>query len=186
MVDGLLDKGKLLSMCWGNHSDEFTERNAGFGLVKLLVKNKVPYFSAMGFIDLVVGDQTYGEAFTHKTRFNSFMNQLHGCKRMQQCHAEYFGSNRAIAKCYITAHTHNPAVSFEGCLPEERIYYVKCGTFKTEDLYSRRYFGKGKIGVPSVVYYPDRMEHIAFPTPYDAYRYMTGKDWPGLKNSERK
>ena len=186
MADGLLANGKLLSACWGNHDDEFTERSAGFGLTKLLLSKKVPYFSAMGYIDLVVGSQTYGEAFTHKTRFNSFMNALHGAKRMQQCHAEYFGVNRSIAKCYITAHTHNPAVSFEGCVPEERIYFLRCGTFKTEDLYSRRYFGKGRIGVPSAVFFPDRQEHIVLPTPWDAYRFITGKDAPGLRNSEKK
>ncbi len=186
MVDNLLSKGKLLSMCYGNHSDEFVERTAGFGLVKLLVSKKVPYFSAMGYIDLVIGDQIYGEAFTHKTRFHSFMNAVHGNKRLQQCHAEYFGSNRPIAKCYITAHTHYPAVSMEGCLASERIYYIKVGTFKTEDIFARRYFGRGKIGCPSVVYFPNRLEHICFPTPVDAYRYMTGKDWGGLSNSEKK
>jgi transposase-like protein len=186
MVDQLLERGKLLSMCWGNHSDEFTERTAGFSLVKLLLSKKVPYFSGMGYIDLVVGGQTYGQGFTHKTRFNSFMNPLHGSKRMQQMHYEIFGLNRPMCREYITAHTHFPAVALEGCQPEDRIYLIKCGTFKTEDLYSRRYFAKGRIGCPTIVYYPDRVEHIAFPTPYDAYRYMTGKDWPGLKNSERK
>jgi hypothetical protein len=185
MVNSLLEKGKLLSMCWGNH-EEFTEKSAGINLTKLLLSNKVPYFRGMGYIDLAVGDQTYPMAFTHKTRFNSFMNNLHGCKRLQQCHAEYFGSNRPIAKEYITAHTHNPAVSYEGCLPEERIYYTKCGTFKTDDLYSQRFFGQGKIGVPTCVYFPDRFEHLYFPTPYEAYRYLNGSDWPGLKISEKK
>ena len=186
MVDGLLDKGKLLSMCWGNHSDEFTERSAGFSLVKLLVSKKVPYFSAMGYIDLQVGDVTYPMAFTHKTRYNSFMDAVHGNKRMAQLHSHFFGSNRPIAKEYITAHTHYPAIAVEGCLPEDRIWYIKCGTFKVDDLYSRRYFGYGRIGCPCVIYFPDRREHLCLPTPYDAYRYLSGRDWPGLKNSEKK
>ena len=186
MVDELVERNKLISMCWGNHSDEFTERNSGFSLTKLLVAHKIPYFRGMGYIDLVVGDQTYPQAFTHKTRFHSFMNAVHGNKRMEQMHAEFFGPSRPIAREYITAHTHYPAYSVEGNIPEDRIWYVKTGTFKNDCLYSQRYFGQGRIGVPTMVYFPDRFEHICFPTPFDAYRYMTGKDWPGLKNSEKK
>lgn len=179
LVDVCMLKGKLLSMCWGNHTDEFTERVAGFGIVRMLMKYKVPYFRGLGYIDLKVGKHVYPMAFTHKVRFNSFMNSLHGNKRLQQLHTEFFTSNRPIAKEYITAHTHNPAISVEGCLPEERIWYIKCGTFKTNCLYSQRYFGQGRIGIPTVVYHPDRFEHVCFPTPWEAYRYMNGKDWEG-------
>lgn len=176
-VDECLDKDKLLSMAWGNHSDEFTERNAGFGLVRMLMKHKVPYFRGLGYIDLQVGDQTYPIGFTHKTRFHSFMNPTHGNKRMEQMHAEFFGASRPLCREYITAHTHYPGFSQEGCLPEDRIMFIKCGTFKTNCLFSQRYFGQGRIGVPTVVYHPDRFEHVLFPTPWEAYRYMTGRDF---------
>lgn len=186
MVDGLLDKGKLLSMCWGNHSDEFTERTSGLSLIKLLFSHKVPYFRGMGYIDLTVGNNNYPMAFTHKTRFHSFMNAVHGNKRMEQMHGEFFTPNRPLAREYVTAHTHYPAYSVEGNLPDDRIWFIKCGTFKTDCLFSQRYFGQGRIGVPTMVYHPDRMEHVCFPTPFEAYRYMNGKDAPGLKNSEKK
>lgn len=186
VVDGLLERGKLLSMCWGNHSEEFAEKTLGLSLMKLLFAHKVPYFRGMGYIDLNVGSETYPIAFTHATRFHSFMNAVHGNKRMEQMHAEYFTPSRPIAREYVTAHTHYPAYSVEGNLPEDRIWFIKCGTFKTDCLYSQRYFGQGRIGVPTVVYHPDRMEHVCFPTPFEAYRYMTGKDAPGLKNSEKK
>ena len=176
-VDECLSKGKIISMASGNHSDEFTERTAGFGIVRAMMKHKVPYFRGLGYIDLKVGNITYPMAFVHKTRFNSFMNPTHGNKRMEQMHSHLFGVNRKIAREYITAHTHNPAFSMEGCLPDERIYYIKCGTFKTNCVYSQRFFGQGRIGVPTVVYHPDRFEHICFPTPWEAYRYMTGRDW---------
>jgi len=180
-VDECLKRGKIISMGSGNHSDEFTERNAGFGLVRMVMKNKVPYFRGIGYADLVVGSQTYPIGFVHKTRFNSFMNPLHGNKRLQQMHAELFGASRPICREYITAHTHYPAFSVEGNLPDERIWYIKCGTFKTNDLYSQRYFGQGRIGVPTTVYHPDRFEYIVFPTPFEAYRYMNGKDWKPKK-----
>ena len=177
MVDELLQRNKIISMGWGNHSDEFTERSAGFGIVSSLMKYKVPYFRGLGYLDLKVGNYTYPMAFAHKTRFNSFMNPVHGNKRMEQMHVQLFGADRPIAREYITAHTHYPAIAMHGCLPEERIYYIKCGTFKTNCLYSQRYFGQGRVGVPTVVYHPDRFEHVCFPTPWEAYRYMTGKDW---------
>jgi transposase-like protein len=186
MVDELVDRQKLISMCWGNHSDEFAERTSGLSLLKLLVAHKIPYFRGVGYIDLVVGSQTYPMAFTHKMRFNSFMNQLHGNKRMEQMHTEFFGPGRPIAREYITAHTHYPAYSVEGNLPSDRVWYVKVGTFKCDCLFSQRYYGQGRIGVPTTVYFPDRFEHIVFPTPYEAYRYMNGKDWSGLKNSAKK
>lgn len=186
MVDDLVDKHKLISMCWGNHSDEFAERTLGLSLMKLLVSNKIPYFRGVGYINLTVGIHTYPMAFTHKMRFNSFMNQLHGNKRMEQMHFEFFGPSKPIAREYITAHTHYPSYSVEGNLPNERVWYIKVGTFKNDCLYSQRYYGQGKIGVPTVVYFPDKFEHICFPTPYEAYRYMTGKNWGGLKNSEKK
>jgi len=183
-VAAAVEKGKLLSMGWGNHSDEFTERSAGFGIVDLIVNQRVPYFRGLGYLDLTLeptsGEPvTYPMAFAHKTRFSSFMNPLHGNKRMEQMHAELFGINRPIAHEYITAHTHNPAYSTEGALPEQRIHFIKCGTFKTDCTYSQRFFGQGRIGVPTVVYHPDRFEHVCLPTPWEAYRYMQGHDWEG-------
>lgn len=179
LVDTMLERGKLISMGWGNHSDEFTERTAGFGIVRALTKHKVPYFRGLGYIDLKVGKQIYPMGFAHKTRFNSFMNPTHGNKRMEQQHTELFGVQRPLCREYITAHTHNPAYSVQGCQPDERVWYIKCGTFKTNCLYSQRYFGQGRIGVPTMVYHPDHFEHVLFPTPWEAYRYMNGADWSG-------
>lgn len=176
-VTACLERGKLISMASGNHSDEFTERNAGFGIVRRVCKAKVPYFRGLAYIDLKVGEQTYPIAFVHKTRFHSFMNPLLGNKRLEQMHREFFGF-RPPAREYITAHTHYPAYSCEGGIPSDRVWLIKCGTFKTDCLYSQRYFGQGKIGVPTVVYHPDRLEHVCFPTPWEAYRYMTGHDAP--------
>ena len=177
IVDELCEKGKLLSMGWGNHSDEFTERVAGFGIVKRLARNKIPYFRGIGYLDLVVGKQTYPMGFAHKVRFNSFMHETHGNRRMEQLHSHFFGADRPICREYITAHTHNPGYSCTGCLPEDRIHYIKCGTYKTNDAYSQRYFGQGKIGIPTLVYHPDRFEHVYFPGPEQAYRYMKGVDF---------
>lgn len=182
LIHETVDKGKLLTVNSGNHDDEFTERSAGFGMLKLMAKGKVPYFRGHGYLDLVLQtsdgtETTYPIGSAHKTRFNSFMNALHGNKRMQQMSAEFFGIDRPIPRVFVTAHTHNPAMATEGLTPEDRIIHVKCGTFKTDCTYSQRYFGQGKIGVPTIVFHPDRREHVGFPTPWEAWRYMNGKDW---------
>jgi hypothetical protein len=183
-VHDMFEKGKLISMGWGNHTDEFTERVAGFGIVSMIEKYNVPYFRGLGYLDLKLvnsmgNEFTYPMAFAHSARFNSMINPTQGNKKMEMMHAHYFGVDKPLAREYITAHTHYPAFSMEGCLPNERIYYIKCGTFKNDCVYSQRYFGQGRIGIPTVVYHPDRFEHICFPTPFEAYRYMNGKDWKG-------
>ena len=178
----LVDAGKLLSANSGNHDDEFSERTVGFGILKVLAAGKVPYFRGHGYLDLVLRNSA-GEEFTypmglaHKTRFHSFMNPLHGAKRMEQLHAELFGADRPICRVYVTAHTHYPALATEGLIPQDRIILVKTGTFKTDCTYSQRYFGQGRIGVPTIVFHADRQEHIGFPTPWEAYRYMSGSDY---------
>ena len=182
IIHQTVDAGKLLTVNSGNHDDEFTERSAGFGLLKLMAKGKVPYFRGHGYLDLVLqrsdgGEVVYPIGLAHKTRFSSYMNKLHGAKRMEQMSAEFFGVDRPIPRVFVTAHHHNPAMSTEGLTPEDRIIFVKCGTFKTDCTYSQRYFGQGRIGVPTIVFHPDRREHVGLPTPFEAYRYMSGEDW---------
>jgi len=177
-----VDAGKLLTVNSGNHDDEFTERSAGFGLLKLMAKGKVPYFRGHGYLDLALqtddgAEVVYPIGLAHKTRFSSFMNPLHGAKRMEQMTSGFFGINRPIPRVFVTAHRHDPAMATEGLTPEDRIIHVACGTFNTDCPFSQRYFGQGRIGVPTIVFHPDRREHVGFPTPWEAYRYMNGHDW---------
>ena len=134
-INKCVKEEKILACGWGNHDDEWMEKNAGFSIVKYLTKNKVPYFEAQAYINLKVGSQYYPIMFTHKTRFNSYMNPVHGNKRMQQMQTELFGTEVKPARIILTAHTHNPYYAVEGCLPEDRVILVKTGTFKTKDLY---------------------------------------------------
>jgi hypothetical protein len=177
MLHESVEKGKLLAVTWGTHDDEFSERSAGFSVTKLLTEGKVPHFRGLGTLELVVGRQTYVIEMTHATRFNSFMNPLHGNKRMLQMHAEFFGKDAPAPDVIVTAHTHSPALSCEGCLPSDRIWLIKTGTFQTNNLYAQRWFGQGRIGVPTLVYHSDRHEAVGFPTPWEAVRYMNGTDW---------
>jgi len=180
-----VERGKLISVTDGNHDAEFTERAAGISLVKLLAEKRVPHFRGLGYCDLVLRhsggtEQVYPLALVHKVRFHSFMNALHGNKRMQQMASEFFGPDRPMPRAFVTAHTHNPALLTEGLTPEDRIIHIKTGTFKNDCRYSQRYFGQGKIGVPTIVFHADRFEMVGLPTPQVAWRYMTGEDWKGV------
>lgn len=184
LINDTLDRGKLLSVGsgTGTHDESHIERTSGISLIQLLCMRKVPYFRGMGYIDLVLRtsdgtEQTYRQGFVHQVRFHSFMNPLHGAKRMQQLHAEFFGRDRPICHEYVVAHTHYPAHSTEGLAPEDRVHLIKVGTFKTDCKYSQRRYGQGRIGVPTIVYHPDRHESVCLHTPWEAHRYMTGRDW---------
>lgn len=184
LIHDTLDAGKLISVGSGagTHDESHIEHTSGISLIELLCMRKVPYFRGMGYVDLVLRmsdgtEQTYRQGFVHTVRFNSFMNPLHGAKRMQQLHAEFFGRDRPICHEYVTAHKHCPAHSTEGLTPEDCVHLVRIGTFKVYDKYSQRLFGQGRIGVPAIVYHPDRHESVCLHNPWQAYRYMEGRDW---------
>ena len=181
-VHDMLDAGKLVSTGDGNHDAEFTERTAGISLKRLLTDRGVPFFRGLGYIDLVLKmsdgtEQTYHQGFVHKSRFYSFMNPVHGAIRMDQLHAHFFGRDRPHCHEYVTAHHHDPAHMTWGLTPEDCVHFVRVGTFKTDCTYSQRFYGQGRIGVPTIVYHPDRHESICLHNPWQAYRYMTGEDW---------
>lgn len=165
IIDDLTKEGKILAACWGNHSSEFSEKALGFDIMEFLVNNQIPYLGVKGLINLNIGDQSYDHLIVHKTRYNSFLNRLHGNKREFQL--------TYPARVIITAHTHVP--DFETYYHYgKRNFLIKCGTFKIDDNYSMRYYGKGCIGTPTLVYFPDRNHIVPFNEVRDAVQYMNG------------
>ena len=160
----LASQKKILAACWGNHTSEFAERAMGFDVMSQLVANKVPYLGTKGIINLKIGDQTYDNLVTHKSRYSSFLNRLHGNKReFQLTHP---------ARVVVTAHTH---------VPDFETYYhygvqnflIKCGTFKIDDIHSMRYYGRGVMGTPTLVYHPGHDHIVPFSRCEDALLYTS-------------
>jgi len=171
----LFVKNKLLAAGAGNHDTEFCERLYGKSNVEKIISRLVPFFNGKGAMELTVGNQKYTHLIIHKTRFNSFLNALHGAKREYQL--------TLPADVVVTAHTHKPAFEMYyqyemaseigmGIGPYSLL--IKTGTYKTEDAYSKRYWTKGVIGTPTVVYMPDRREMTVFRTAREAVTYMEG------------
>lgn len=172
IIGGMLEEGKLLYATWGNHDWGFTERNIGESLMDEIYEN-VPSFADTGIAKLEIGDVTYTNLASHLAKFNSAFNRLHGNKQMHRLEFP--------ADVVITGHNHAPdfetyttyqdaeelGMGFGG-----RSVMIKVGTFKTDDTYSKRYYGRPAIMVPTVVYDPRYRDMTVFESAEKAVRYM--------------
>lgn len=122
---------KILFATWGNHA-EFDEKYTGKNSSKAILNKRVIYFNGIGKAVLQINKTAYSIAVTHRTRYFSQINRLHGIKRM---------ARETIQGCdiYIAGDRHDPAFEF---LHEGGNWQVmiQLGTFKTNDSYSKRYF----------------------------------------------
>jgi len=175
LVIELVSKNKLLLAGAGNHDVEFDEKLMGSSNVEKIISRLVPFFNGKGLAKIKVGNQEYTNLILHKTRYNSFLNELHGAKREYQL--------TFPADVVVTAHTHKPAwelyYHYEmaaelglGIGPYS--YLVKTGTYKVDDPYSKRFWTKGVIGLPTIVYHQDHREMVIFRTANQAVTYMRG------------
>ncbi len=162
----LVDAHKLLFTCWGNHFDEFNERTSGNSMRCFLNENRVPHLIDDGEFELKVGEQEYDMLALHKSRYNSFLNKMHGAKRAYQM--------RRPARIIWTAHTHEDAdlETYHHYDKDNLLFHI--GTFKLNDTYGRRYFGKPGLGTPSAVVFPDHDEIVPFRTVDQAEVFMKG------------
>jgi hypothetical protein len=173
IIGELVGANKLLAAGAGNHDTEFAERIYGKANAEKIISRLVPFFNGKGAAEITVGNQRYSSLIIHKTRFNSFLNDLHGAKREYQL--------TLPADVVATAHTHKPAFEMYyhydmahelgwGIGPYS--FLIKSGTYKVECPYSKRYWTKGIIGTPTVVYYPDMRNMLVFRTAREAMVYV--------------
>ena len=167
---------KMVCYSWGNHDIEFDERTIGVSFVREILKQKkrIPFFNGKGLLRLQVGDQTYTHLIMHYGRFNSTLHPLHSAKRGYEL--DY------PADVVVTAHTHQPAheEAFRYDMARRAgddfggpVIFIRCGTYKTgsSDMYSNRLFGLGILGIPTVVYYPDKKKAVPFRVAEDAVKF---------------
>lgn len=172
IINQMVDEGKLLYATWGNHDWEFSEKNGGESLMDE-VYERVPSFADTGIVQLNVGKQRYTNLASHLNKFNSQFNRNHGNKQMYRMEFP--------ADVVITGHNHAPdfetytsyqdaqelGMGFGG-----RSIMVKVGTFKTDDTYSKRYYGRPAIMIPTIVYDPRQRDLTVFESAEKAVRYM--------------
>lgn len=123
---------KVAFVTWGNHEDERTEKQAGFGVMKWIMGKEAVYFDGIGHADIVNGKQTYKLAVSHKFRGYSYQNPCHAGMRYMR----FQGVDREIA---WMGDIHQPAYIqyYDG--PVERVSGV-AGTLNIDSTYATRYF----------------------------------------------
>ena len=177
LVDEFTDAGKLALWTWGDHDAKWFEQKVGVNIVKMLVDRKVPYFPGRGLVRLKVGDQEYFMHVNHGELYRSILNETHSQRRMYDLVFP--------ADVTVSGHLHKPAyhVAYRyeylrdmGLPLGGKVIYIQTGTFKTgPDPYSIRFWRRGIIGVPTVVFRPDRHEMDVFDSPLKAAQYVKGE-----------
>jgi hypothetical protein len=168
--------GKLIAVSYGDHDAIWFETTIGFNPAKHAIHDRVPYFPGRGIIRLKLGKQEYFIVQNHRERNSSQWNKVHPSRRQFD---KFFPGD-----VMVTGHTHSPSYQMDYQLQQAReaglgvggrVWYVVCGTYKDgPDIYSIRGWQRGVIGVPTVIFQPDRHETLCLPSPACAVKYMRG------------
>lgn len=176
LVDELTAAGKLLWVTWGDHDAKWFEDRVGINVVKRLIDRKVPYFQGRGLVRLLVGKETYFIHVNHGEKYSSMWNATHPQRRMYE---RFFP-----ADVTISGHLHKPAYHVEWLYNELKEFgfnlggktiFVQNGTFKTgPDPYSTRWWSRGIMGVPTLVFYGDTHDKDIMENPEKAVALLRG------------
>lgn len=159
-ADELAATRQYLAACWGNHDNERDEHSIGSSPLATLLARHTHYFDAKGVLTLKVGPSEeesaeYTIVLTHKPPSKSMWDKTMGAKKLY--HAVF------PADIVVTAHHHAPAYTTDSHYEEARAMgfpfggtraFIATGTYKIDDLYSRRGFAEGRIGAPTVLFWP--------------------------------
>ena len=147
-------KGKILFVINGCH-DESSHMTDCFDWSKYLQsKYDCVNLGFGGFINLVVGEQTYRICARHKYRFNSSLNLTHVCKRMRTEFGDF--------QIGIVAHNHQAAIE-QLTFPDGDRIFIRPGSFKKPDRFARQLgFLDTGSQMPSVILYPNKRVMLPF------------------------
>lgn len=123
---------KVAWATWDNHTIERQEKFTGSSATKRHFAKKVVFFDGIGHVDVVVGEQTYRWAVSHKFRGYSYQNPCHAGMRYMR----FEGADREIA---AMGDVHTPAFISYNDGERERLSLVS-GTLNVDSTYANRYF----------------------------------------------
>lgn len=167
------DKKKWLAACWGNHDIEWDENNFGDSWQKRLLGQHFVYFNGKGFIKIKVKntDLEYGIGLSHYFNGKSIHNPTHSLVRAYK--DDYGAANPDVI---VQGDKHNYSYQwfqqYDSALNGHPCHYIQVGTFKVDDGYSKRFWGAGQIGLPTVVFNTETHETDWFQTPEKAVQFM--------------
>lgn len=174
------EKGKWIASCWGNHDIERDEKILGSSTIKQRLGENFIYFNNKGILMLNVNDIKYSILLSHKFAGHSMYNPNHSQGR---AYREDFP-----ADVVVSAHIHQAAYQKNyRYMPARELgmefggecHYVQVGTFNTNDGHSKRYYGKGHLKQPILLFNSIEKEILYFDSPEIAVRNLNFK--PGKK-----
>jgi hypothetical protein len=162
---------KLLWATWSNHSTMRSEQAIGACPIKNILAKKAPYFSGIGHPTLLVGDQSYKIAVSHKFSGVTAMDVTAGCKKYLRLEAP----DREIA---IQGDAHRAGVSVYNEGGQRRIALCS-GTLNVRSGFAQRHCSLiTSTAFPVITFFPDT--HLAVPFMTIAEQMAcTGQEYTG-------
>jgi hypothetical protein len=123
---------KVAFATWDNHAVEREEAASGISAFKGIQSKHTVYFGGIGHPDIIVGEEQYAFAVSHRFRGTSIDNPCHGSMR----YLRREGHDRELA---AMGDIHQPGIVkfYHGPTPKVA---VNCGSTQTGSLYARRHF----------------------------------------------
>lgn len=160
----LVQRHKLEAVVLTEEHDQRDARGSGVSFLREILRpmrTKIAFLDNRGQVLLHIGPDsehliTYVIHAVHKTRYNSFMNALHGA--MREAHFSI------TANVIVTAHTHRPAMGWFNVQQDahdvleragssvvlgEEVFCLRCGTYEQDSQYGWQ--GYGPLPEPKVL-----------------------------------
>lgn len=148
---------QVLFCTWDNHAVMRQEAAIGYSPSAALFRKKVIYHSGIGHIDLLVGQERYTLAVTHRFRGRSEYNPVHS----QMKYGKFQGQDRELM---VAGDSHVPGITYYTDGPTPKLA-INCGTLQTDSGYAKRFFSLFTHDwQPIVLFSPDKHLMVALPT----------------------
>jgi len=168
--------GKWLAATWGNHDIEFDEQLYGESPIKELLSKHFAYFNGKGILELQINKEIYRIGMSHYFKGHSIYNPTHSLIRAIK---DDFGP---LVQVVVQGHKHQHAYQFFNKYEVAKelgytelggeLHLLHVGTFEVDSGYSKRFWGKGQIGVPVLLFNSNQHEIVWFPKVDQALRYL--------------
>lgn len=150
---------------WDNHAVMRQESQAGISSTKRLLSRRFVYHNGIGHSDLLVGEQAYRAAASHKFRGGSMFNRLHAQGR-------YVRQEAADRELVLMGDIHTWGYAHTEDAGQERVY-ITGGTLHENSGYAKRFFSlRTAPHYPCVVLHADSHQMVPFKTIKQALRYI--------------
>lgn len=185
----LVEKSKIEAVVLTEEHDQRDARMTGVSFLREIVRplrTKIAFLDNRGQVLLRIGPDpkhliTYVIHAVHKTRYNSFMNALHG--GIREAHLSI------AANVIVTAHTHRPAMGWFNVQQDahdvlsqagspvvlgDEIFVVRCGTYEQDARYGWQGYGASPMPKAQILVFDPHHRHIEMVTSFEAAQKLCG------------